>query len=159
MNTPSVVLQYGIWFDAEYNLPHLLKGDTVGSGRGKDRVQKERDNWRGRHEDDWGGEVNWVGKTVENNLKWIWTHQMVCVGVGECGCVCLHVCVRECVCCWQLIHLDWCIGIYMCLCILCYFRQIRTSGVCAMRTFCSHFDTETQVLASFWLIRLCPSGS
>lgn len=68
------------------------------------------------------------------------------------ACVCVHACLRACLCVLlctrlffcQLVCLGLCIDIYVCLCVLRYLRQTRTSGMCTLRTFWSHFDWKRQ---------------
>lgn len=131
-NMASGVMQ----ISAEFYLSHLLNGGRGGSGSGRDHGQKERQLETEWETDSWGEEVNWVGKTVENNLKLIWTLQMVWS-----LCVSTLTCVRLCWC--QLVHLGLCIGINVCLCVLCYFRQ-TTSGMCTMSKFWSRFGGKRQ---------------
>lgn len=73
-----MVLQYGIWCDG--NICRILLIPSVqrqaeGDLAAEDTTDRNRettgDRMRDRHKDGCGGEVNWVGKTAENNLKLI----------------------------------------------------------------------------------------
>lgn len=81
-----------------------------------------------RHKDGGEGEMNWVGKTVENNLKLIWTHQMVGnLRVQTCVCFATSMFIRICVYCRYLHVFE-------------HFEllgEIGTSGVCTAWKFYS----------------------
>lgn len=92
------------------------KRETSGEGmRGTQRL-------RGRGELGWkdSGEQSEINLDTPDGLKFAY----VCV------CVCMSTCTYACLCCCQLVHLGLCIGIYVCLCVLCYFDK-QEHLVCA----------------------------